>query len=59
MSNFTVFRNDRNNLSSVHAKESVLKAINNHFCLNSLTLTNPSLESLTVSFKTVNFKIIL
>jgi hypothetical protein len=60
MFNFTIFRNDRNNLNSVHSKGGgVLIAVHNRFCPNALTLSNPLLESIAVSFKSVNSKIIL
>ena len=60
MFDFSVFRNDRNDLNSDRSKGGgVLIAIHNRFCPNVLTLSNVSLECLAVSFKTSNFKIII
>ncbi|KAL4153587.1 hypothetical protein QTP88_001420 [Uroleucon formosanum] len=54
MFDYTVFRNDRNDLNSDRSKGGgVLIAIHNRFCPNVLTLSNASLECLAVSFKSI------
>ncbi|KAL4152733.1 hypothetical protein QTP88_000566 [Uroleucon formosanum] len=60
MFDYSVFRNDRNDLNSDRSKGGgVLIAIHNRFCPNVLTLSNASLECLAVSFISSNFKIII
>ncbi|CAI6356720.1 unnamed protein product [Macrosiphum euphorbiae] len=60
MVDYSVFRNDRNDLNSDHSKGGgVLIAIHNRFCPNVLTLSNVSLECLAVSFQSRNYKIII
>lgn len=57
---YSVFHNERNDLNSDRSKEGgVLIVIHNCFYPNVRILSNESLECLFVSFKSVNFKIII
>lgn len=59
-SNFKVYSYDRNNLISFYSRGGrILIVINNCYYSNAITLFDPTLECLAISFKSGNFKIML
>lgn len=60
MDNYIIYRNDRNNLNSIHSRGGgVLIATHNRFHSIELTLSDPTLESVAVMLKLAYTKVII